>query len=760
MLLQQARSRQWQKCIGIFFENLDKNVLPNASVFNTVAGACGKHHQWQRALCLLGMMDHCNVEPNAASFTIAAQAMTRASHWTRALNALGNMKTRSVTLDGISYGAVLEACRRGKNWEASLRLLDEMKSHDIKPDGLNFGSAAATCGLTSRWQLALLLSVGGGAGSPNIGVANWTSLISSCGRDARWEVSLKILEEMTERGLRASSVTFGAVFMALRFGSCWPHALALYSNIGRQGQDVDQAYTIEVLKSCAHANQWAHCLHLYYSQLQGTLRSQDTNIDNFREGEPAHVHAARAVVESCSRAQQWQHAMRIFPDMRHVGMSFVPAKQNWQACLDYFRRAGDDVTSNDVVTAMLSCQRVSQWQRALKVFRSTPMSLHTSALVFNISLGICADNALWMNALSTLRDMRIRKVDPDNVSYNVLLAAYKAGGRAEHSYFLVESMQKTRVIPDETTFSTAISTCKQSAQWPFALALFEHSQRTNATNAYILSAVMSACSKGGKFDILSELVDDHVSAVRVPFGSDPVTFRVCFLAFERLGHWKRALQMLVLMERMRVTADPLCIASSASSCATFSHKRKASEALSSRSLFQSFHLLFQDSTDLYDAVVATERAWVSERCRNSRVGILTLRLLRSRSLHRAVRQLCLLISKGSSRRVGRDVDADEALHQLGQHLGFGTELSRDALSIFRFGVELPSECRQPDWAALLQALGHNRSPAHCVISPPEPTSRLLMARVSSDLFWGSGRPAIRMDDNMMNGALRKNDVRV
>jgi pentatricopeptide repeat protein len=185
----------------------EQNIKPSDVTFNVAITACGNGGQWKKALELLSVMRKRQIPINLYVYNAAITALSKAAKKSNN-NFVSNDHNKSSSEVSNSKPLYIEA----------MKLLDEMKHDGIEPDGFSFSSAISCCGSEGHWEEALKLIQTMRQGGPNMqpNKVAYTAAITSCGRSGQADYAIQLFRQMIEQGLRADSVAYNSLFLALR----------------------------------------------------------------------------------------------------------------------------------------------------------------------------------------------------------------------------------------------------------------------------------------------------------------------------------------------------------------------------------------------------------------------------------------------------------------------------------------------------------------------------------------------------------------
>ena len=120
----------------------------------------------------------------------------------------------------------------------------------------------------------------------------------------------------------------------------------------------------------------------------------------------------------------------------------------WQRCL--ILAESEQLDAVCLNSAMSACERATQWQIALALYRTSPRSslqssntaIQALSIAFAAPLEACAQGALWQEALQLLRSR-----SPDEVSYAAVMLALLRGSCSALALEVFQEAQEQEVGP-------------------------------------------------------------------------------------------------------------------------------------------------------------------------------------------------------------------------------------------------------------------------------------------------------------------------
>ncbi|CAE8675225.1 unnamed protein product [Polarella glacialis] len=152
---------------------------------------------------------------------------------------------------------------------------------------------------------------------------------------------------------------------------------------------------------------------------------------------------------------------------------------------------------------------------------------------------------------------------------NPRLATVVLGGLARKrlpgvSVHVLSVMQASQVEVNVYHCSAAISACEKGGQWQLALNLLSLMPNAKVVpNDFTYSSAISACSKGGQWQLALNLLSLMPEARVVP---DQINYNAAISACEKGGQWQLALNLLSLMPLARVVPDEITYSAAINAC--------------------------------------------------------------------------------------------------------------------------------------------------------------------------------------------------
>ena len=341
--------------------------------------------------------------------------------------------------------------------------------------------------------------------------------------------ALQLLDDMKERGIEPNKFTFTALFNHMRGAT---EARKFFQTI--QDYQVD---CIEVYNAAIHActrghepDAWQIALQFFlkmrklgllpnrptYSSLllacaqAGQVKIAMSLLDEMPMAPNDVVWGAALTV--CAKVGDYKQATCILQRMRDAGA--VPTTRHVSAHLAALAKAGKDRPSLKILEGLKHRQLVQLNQDGLMLL-PVPLDL----VIVNTVIYACAQACNYNDARRLLTELKNGDyvsqdkrsvIHPDEITYNTVISACKD---AQQVKALVKEMRLSRrhrlgqVPPTAKTYTLAISACK--SDFETALFLLQDSIHDGITpNVFMYSAAIWIAEKCGKSDAALDLLEE------------------------------------------------------------------------------------------------------------------------------------------------------------------------------------------------------------------------------------------------------------
>ena len=470
-----GRQSAWTKATGLLQEALGVNLELGAVFLGTSAAFLERGKQW--TLCLNLLLSFCrrDVALEAVTCNSAFSSCEKSGQWPAALSLMTSACHSWISLDIVSWSAAISACEKAGQWLQALSLF-RMVQASLSPNSFTHSAILSSCEKASRWQQASQLLHVQKFSLRRFETLHCNSVLSSCRTSGSWRVALVFLQDLSNlSGLRANSISFNSVLRSLLSDeglNRWQDGQLLLQRLLADGMQVSVITGNTLMSLYDKAKKWSHAQDLLAHQLSFY-------------GLPVDIMACNGALSAFEKGSQWTRAQRQLTCMLKCGpqpeivtlggsIAALGAAQLWEHSLlrfgsmGEFRLKANSVTFGAVLNA---CDRGQSWKAALAlVLAARRDTAELGAVELNSAITACSSSHVTDHALACAREMLVRRVMPDRVTCNALLALYGRAGMWNEAICL---LQQTTLVPgltlpplapDVLSYSAALAACAKGCR--------------------------------------------------------------------------------------------------------------------------------------------------------------------------------------------------------------------------------------------------------------------------------------------------------
>ncbi|CAJ1329150.1 unnamed protein product [Effrenium voratum] len=223
-----------------------------------------------------------------------------------------------------------------------------------------------------------------------------------------------------------------------------------------------------------------------------------------------------------------------------------------QRLLRLLRRGQVQLDIFHVNAALDVCAKGGAWASALGASWAGWAGLRLDVVSFGSLASACASRGRWADAFEVLAEMRRERHLPNLIICNSALHSCAFELRWRQALGLRRSMVHAGMSPNDVSSSSLVSACE--GRWPLALRLLE-----DGASLFEQNGVISACEKGGRWEVALDLL--HTMHV-----ADTVSFSSAMAACGRRGKWRLAVALLAQMAAARAEPNDVSFNSAVAAC--------------------------------------------------------------------------------------------------------------------------------------------------------------------------------------------------
>lgn len=451
-----AREDRWKDAMQLLRDMVGSTELKDqtlcATSYQAVVGACARGLQWRHVMELVNEMRRLRVRLDPDSYSSAIRACEVLGRWEVALAFLQEMwKAPDICVvpNLQTYDSTIMVCSRNACWKQALELLREMPEVGLRCSTASYNGTIHACQKSDHWERAVELILEMWE-VPDLGllpdIQSYNDVLDVCGRKAQWTTALFLLRQMSEKCVIEDANSYAHVVSACSMAQQWESAVELLSEM--QSPEVDLVPSIStynaVLQSCAVVGQWEVAWHF------------------FQEMPQKDVDSYNAALVACSKAESgklWQ-----------VVVELLKERQRMFGRTSTFDKGSERVA---YCAAIKACRTAGLAKRALALFQDM-LLMHVAPDIHccHTVLGIYKKGNRWLLALRLLRQMdRFYRIKPTVESYTSVMET--CGGEWEVAISLLKEMRWRALEPNIPSRNAAIAACENGAAWDQALRVLK-----------------------------------------------------------------------------------------------------------------------------------------------------------------------------------------------------------------------------------------------------------------------------------------------
>jgi len=246
-----------------------------------------------------------------------------------------------------------------------------------------------------------------------------------------------------------------------------------------------------------------------------------------QQGVIPSVYCYTAALGVLSKAGDVKRACALFEEMK---MLKVPPTLNaytnlmachsragdWQACMDMVKEMNEVGVTPDAktfATIISALSRARETSQAIQVFNEEVLSggLDADLVCFNAVIGACAVSpGEYEKANDFFMKMKSHSIQPDAVTYTLLMKSCRNSGRHDLVSEYFEQMQLDNIEPNSKIYANLISSLGSRNQSEDAVKLFEDMKKrkledTPIVGSALVHALAQDCKAESALQVISEL---------------------------------------------------------------------------------------------------------------------------------------------------------------------------------------------------------------------------------------------------------------
>ncbi len=394
---------------------------------------------------------------DAAAVYLVEEAFKMRRLSLRAVDPILSLFLRDVdeTFSESAFLMVISLCKTIEALDPALLVLAAMVEAG-KANVLAFNMVLKICEKRGDARRALLLfeqmEVAGHA--PDL--VSYNTVVSACAKDNKPKEAQRLLGEMEGRGISPSLISYNSLIAALAQGGRWKEAMDVLNVLKRKGLLPDIYTFTGLIQACSKGKP---------AQVRKALFFLDAMK---AAGVRPDAVAYSAAIEACARAGPGTGfgATALFLYEELLSEGFQPQPQVYRAMV---QACGNDVEAPAGPTGAGTEEAketdkegggkyVATTEQVWSLLQSCPPQLRNN-FVYSAAIKACERGRDWAMALRLLEDMRAIRLEPDDITYGIILHVLSSTGRSAEALSVLQSIKRRNV----RHYTSAIRACSAAA---------------------------------------------------------------------------------------------------------------------------------------------------------------------------------------------------------------------------------------------------------------------------------------------------------
>ncbi|CAE7569398.1 unnamed protein product [Symbiodinium pilosum] len=300
-----------------------------------------------------------------------------------------------------------------------------------------------------------------------------------------------------------------------------------------------------------------------------------TSLAILQEARQTHVQpddiCCNAVVSALTRATQIAQALvesqltLKTPNFNSIIMSLRHTSAAWAYAFDVLAHMQNRRVAADVGTlkAAASICGLGRPDLVLSLFKGLEeLRVQPDIIAVNMLMGSLERCHKWQAALHHLHLYCSEGLIPELTTYNSAISACSKAARWAWSMHLADTGLLLRA--DEITMGSLITACSSQGYWRLALQLLHASKHGGSPSLIAFHSAITACDRAGRWMWSLHLFSDAIASRLTP---DVSLLGAVLSGLEKAQHWTRSLALLCRMAGDGYSPDVAVLTSAISACA-------------------------------------------------------------------------------------------------------------------------------------------------------------------------------------------------
>ncbi|KAJ7540625.1 hypothetical protein O6H91_10G023400 [Diphasiastrum complanatum] len=439
-----ADTGQGEEAINLFQQMQETGLAPDKVVFVVVLKACARLAALEQGKRLHSDIIKRGFQSDVIVGNTLVDMYAKCGCTEDARELFNNMSERDV----VSWTAMIAGYAQNGLGKEALALYEQMKQEGVQPSNVTFVlllKACASLGALKQGKQLHSDIIKKGFQSNVIVGSSLVDMYAKCGctEDAR-----ELFNSMSERDV----VSWTVMIAGYAQNGLGKEALALYEQMKQEGVQPNNVTFVLLLKACASL---------------GTLeQGKQLHSDIIKKGFQSNVIVGSSLVDMYSKCGCTEDARELFNNMSKRDVvswnamiaGYAHNELGKEALALYERMKQEDVRPDNVTFVLLlkACARLAALEQGKQLHSDLIKGGFQSNVIVGSSL---VDMYAKCGCTQDARELFNNMSDRDVVSWNAMIAGYAQNGLGKEALALYEQMKQEGVQPDNVTFVLLLKAC-------------------------------------------------------------------------------------------------------------------------------------------------------------------------------------------------------------------------------------------------------------------------------------------------------------
>ncbi|XP_072954156.1 pentatricopeptide repeat-containing protein MRL1, chloroplastic isoform X1 [Typha angustifolia] len=394
-------------------------------------------------------------------------------------------------MEKVHHTSFLNACKSQKTVKEAIRFSRLIKNPKMSTFNMLLSVCASSQDFNGAFQVMLLLKEAGLKPDCKL----YTTLISTCAKSGKVDAMFEVFHEMVNAGIEPNVNTYGALIDGCARAGQVAKAFGAYGIMRSKKVQPDRVVFNALITACGESGAVDRAFDVL-----SEMMAEPTPID------PDHVTVG-ALIKTCIQAGQADRAREVYKmlhDYNIKGTSEVYTiavrSCSQTGDLEFALKIYDDMKRNGVTpdeiflsTIVDVAGHAGKVDAAFEIIKEARIKgIRVGNISYSSLMGACCNARNWKKALELYDLIKSSKLRPTVSTLNALITSLCDDGLVMRSVEVLNETRKLGVQPNDITYAVLIVACEKKDEAELGFKLFEEAKMDGIR----LSLIMCCCLTG------------------------------------------------------------------------------------------------------------------------------------------------------------------------------------------------------------------------------------------------------------------------